>query len=279
MSTVVDSKTTLVALQGLRSANADINKASERLATGLRINKAGDDPAGFGKASALRAEIGSYVQVKKNINQALGDLDKVGGALTTISDFLVEMRSIALAASTETSSGLKTAYKNSFDELANAINDVTTRTKFSDTAVLSVGGSKTVQVDINSGDTKSLAFTTVDKAALGSSSLKIGSINLADASFPTGAMSAVDAAINSVSTELAKVGGYQRSLEYSIDLADANILSRTTQYRDIMDADLAVEATNLAAARIRQDASTAVLAQANSMNRTITDYLLSGAMG
>jgi flagellin len=279
MSIVVDSKTTLVALQGLRSANADINKASERLATGLRINKAGDDPAGFGKASALRAEIGSYVQVKKNINQALGDLDKVGGALTTISDFLVEMRSIALAASTETSSGLKTAYKNSFDELANAINDVTTRTKFSDTAVLSVGGSKTVQVDINNGDTKSLAFTAVDKAALGSSSLKIGSIDLAAASFPTGAMSAVDAAINSVATELAKVGGYQQSLEYSIDLADANILSRTTQYRDIMDADLAVEATNLAAARIRQDASTAVLAQANSMNRTITDYLLSGAMG
>jgi flagellin-like hook-associated protein FlgL len=77
---------------------------------------------------------------------------------------------------------------------------------------------------------------------------------------------------------LATVGGYQKSLESSSEIADANILSKTSQYRDIMDADLAAEATNLAAARIRQDASTAVLAQANSMNRTITDYLLNGAL-
>ena len=75
------------------------------------------------------------------------------------------------------------------------------------------------------------------------------------------------------------VGGYQSALEGSLDLADSNIIAKSSQYGTIMDADLALEATNMAAARIRQDSATAVLAQANSMNRTIADYLLNGAIG
>ena len=275
MSTVIDSKTTLVGLQGLRSANADINKASERLATGLRINKAGDDPAGFGKASSLKAQIGSFVQVKKNISGAISDLDKVGGALTNISDFLVEMRTMAMAAASETDTGILAAYQASFAELRTGINQLAANTKFGDDAVLSAAStSKKVQVGINSGDVKTMAFTAATATAL-----SINSLSLATAAGAGSALTALDSAIETVSSRLATVGGYQASLEVSSELADADILSRTTQYRDIMDADLAVEATNLAAARIRQDASTAVLAQANSMNRTITDYLLSGAMG
>ncbi len=272
MSTVVESKTTLVALQGLRSANADINKSAERLATGLRINKAGDDPAGFGKAAALKAEIGSYVQVKKNINSAINDLDKVGGALTSMSDYLVEMRSIALAASSETETGIKAAYQESFSQLRTAINEIAANTKFGDDAVLSAASTtKTVQTGINQSDVKSMSFTAATSTALA-----INSIDLAATT--VGSVAALDAAIDTISSRLATVGGYQKSLESSSEIADSNILSKTSQYRDIMDADLAAEATNLAAARIRQDASTAVLAQANSMNRTITDYLLNGAL-
>jgi flagellin len=74
---VVDSKVALAALQGLRQANTDMNRSAERLATGLRINQAGDDPAGLGRASILKAEIGSYNQVKRNIGSALSDLSKV----------------------------------------------------------------------------------------------------------------------------------------------------------------------------------------------------------
>jgi flagellin len=275
MSTVVDSKTTLVALQGLRSANADMNKASERLATGLRINKAGDDPAGFGKASALKAQIASFAQVKKNISGAVSDLDKVGGALTSITDFLVEMRTLAMSAASETDTGILAAYNASFVELRTGINQIAANTKFGDEAVLSTApASKSVQIGINSGDVKTMAFSAATAGAL-----SITGLSLATSGGASSALTALDSAIETVSSRLATVGGYQASLEVSSELADSEILSRTTQYRDIMDADLAVEATNLAAARIRQDASTAVLAQANSMNRTITDYLLSGAMG
>jgi flagellin len=274
MSTVVESKTTLVALQGLRSANADINRSAERLATGQRINNAGDDPAGFGKAAVLKAEIGSFAQVKKNISQSINDLSKVGDALLNMSDYLVEMRSVALASASLSSSetGALAAYQETIDELVQGIKDIAKNTTFAGDAVIAgTGSSKTIQVGIDSGDTKALSFTQLSAAGLG-----ISSITLVAGSASN--VATIDTAINKVTKELAQVGGYQRSLESANELADSNILAKTGQYRDIMDADLAAEATNLAAARIRQDSAAAVLAQANSMNRTITDYLLNGAL-
>jgi flagellin len=274
MSTVVESKTTLVALQGLRSANADINRSAERLATGQRINNAGDDPAGFGKAAVLKAEIGSFAQVKKNISQSINDLSKVGDALLNMSDYLVEMRSVALASASLSSSetGTLAAYQETIDELVQGIKDIAKNTTFAGDAVIAgTGSSKTIQVGIDSGDTKSLSFTQLSAAGLG-----ISSITLVAGSASN--VATIDTAIDKVTKELAQVGGYQRSLESANELADSNILAKTGQYRDIMDADLAAEATNLAAARIRQDSATAVLAQANSMNRTIADYLLNGAL-
>jgi flagellin len=109
--------------------------------------------------------------------------------------------------------------------------------------------------------------------------MAIDTVALLTATGAASAMAAVESAIDIVAGNLAKVGGLQKSLETSSDLADSNILSRSAQYGDIMNADLALEASNLAAAKIRQDASTAVLAQANSMNRNIADYLLNGALG
>lgn len=74
-------------------------------------------------------------------------------------------------------------------------------------------------------------------------------------------------------------GGYQNSLQFTADFVDNTILNKTVQYRELTDSNMALEVTNLAAARIRQDASSAVMAQANTMNRAMADYLLKGALG
>lgn len=270
---VVDSSVTLVALQGLRQANADINKSAERLATGLRINQAADDPAGYGKASKLKAEIGSYYQVKRNISEGLSALGKVTDGLSTIADYLVEMRSISLAASAETDTDVISNYQDLLDEYVNSINDIAENTKWGDDSVLDgTSTSESVQTGIDSGDQKDLTFASVSAGALSVSAITLSSGG-------ANGISAIDSAIDTVAAKLAQVGGYQKSLEGSLDLADSNILSKSSQYGSVMNADLALEATNLAAARIRQDSATAVLAQANSMNRTIADYLLNGAIG
>jgi len=275
MSTVVDSRTTLVALQGLRSANSDAAKASERLATGLKVNRAGDDPSGLAKATALKAEIASHGQAKKNIGVALGQLGDVTTAVSTILDYLTEMRTLAVAAAGESDSAVRTNYQSQFSELITGIGEAVAATKFAGSSALSGGLITAVQVGINSTlSSKALTFSDASASALGVSALTVGAT--ADAS---SAIGTIDSAIDTLGGHLARYGGYQKSLESYMDMADASILSKSSQYGEIMNTDLALEATNLAAAKIRQDSATAVLAQANSMNRNIADYLLNGALG
>ena len=274
MSTVIDSRTTLVALQGLRNANTDVARASERLSTGLRVNSAADDPAGVGKAATLKAEIGSYQQVKRNVNTALSDLGSVTDGLMSISDYLVEMRTIAVAAKSESDSTVRATYQAAFTELRQGITDIVTNTKFAGVSILNTGAAQSVQIGINAADVKTFTVSATTPAVLA-----ISASTVATSAGAGSAIAAVESAIDTVAGRLAKVGGIQNSLEYSLDLADNEILSKSSQYGNIMNADIALEATNLAAAKIRQDSATAVLAQANSMNRNIADYLLNGALG
>ena len=270
----VDSRTTLVAMQGLKSANADASRATERLATGLRVVRASDDPAGIGKAATLKSDITSFMQAKKNINSAVGDMQKVTDSLNSILDYLGEMRTIAIASSSETDTNVQATYNTQFTELVQGINDLAEDTLFADKTVLGAQvGSVTVQVGIATTSTKVLTFSAASATTLGiaSSSVTAGGV--------AAAISAVAVAINTVSGNLAKYGGYESSLYNYSDMADSAILSKTSQYGDIMNADLALEASNLASAKIRQDAATAMMAQANSMNRNIADYLLNGAIG
>lgn len=269
----VDSTTTLVALQGLKSANADAAKASQRLATGLKVVRASDDPAGVGKAAQLKAEVASYMQAKKNINAAVGDMQKVTDGINGILDYLSEMRTLALAAVGENVATVKTALKTQFNELVQGITDIAENIEFAEKKTLgSAAGNVTVQVGITASATKVLTFSSATAGALSLSGLDLSSA-------PSAALTAVETAIGTVSSQLAKYGGYESSLLNSSDIADSAILSKTSQYGNIMNADLALEASNLASAKIRQDAATAVLAQANSMNRNIADYLLNGAIG
>ena len=270
----VDSRTTLVAMQGLKSANADAARATERLATGLRVVRASDDPAGIGKAATLKSDITSFMQAKKNINSAVGDMQKVTDSLNSILDYLGEMRTIAIASSSETDVDVQATYNTQFTELVQGINDLAEDTLFADKTVLGAEvGSVTVQVGIATTSTKVLTFSAASATTLGiaSSSVTAGGV--------AAAISAVAVAINTVSGNLAKYGGYESSLFNYSDMADSAILSKTSQYGAIMNADLALEASNLASAKIRQDAATAMMAQANSMNRNIADYLLNGAIG
>jgi len=273
-TTAVGTQSTLAALDGLRSANRDSAKASERLATGLRINRAADDPAGIGRAATLKAEIGSFEMVKKSLNKNLSELTTVSDGLNSITDYLVEMRTIALAAASESSDTVRATYDDALQELKTGISEIVSDVKFNGVAVLGTGAAQTIQTGITATDTKSATIASVSATALSINATSANTVAAAGL-----AITSLDTAINTVANVLAKVGGIQKSLEFSVDFADSSILAKSSQFGDIMNADMAKEATNLAAARIRQDSATAVLAQANSMNRNIADFLLKGALG
>lgn len=279
----VETKTALIALQGMRSASADMAKATERLATGKRINQAADDPAGNAQAVRLKADISSFDVVKRGLAKTDSELGQLNDSLNAISGFLVEMRSLALLAASETDTDAKGVYKESFDQFVNNIRDALASAKIGGKSVFdqttadeTTASLVSVQSGIFATDTKSLSFKGL--ATTAGALATVASVDLSADTF-TSAATAIDAAIVTVSKELSKVGGYQNSIQFASDYVDSTVLNKSIQLSQVMDADFAQEATNLAAARIRQDASTAVLAQANSMSRTVADFLLKGAMG
>ncbi len=131
------------------------------------MNRAGDDPAGLAKASTLKAEIASFGQVKKNINSALSELGGVTSGISTILDYLTEMRTLAVAASGESSEAVRASYASQFTELIAGIDEVTKAVKFNGVAAIGLGaGATAVQVGINATDVKSLTFSAASASAL-----------------------------------------------------------------------------------------------------------------
>jgi flagellin len=160
------------------------------------------------------------------------------------------------------------------------LKDVIDTTKIAGKAVFASAASVSVTAQTgitSSGSSKTLTFGGLKTTSAGALAA-VAALNIATTATAT-SLSAIDTAIAAVSTEVAKVGGYQNSIQFASDYVDSTVLNKSIQLSQVMDADIAQEASNLAAARIRQDASTAVLAQANSMSRTVADFLLKGAMG
>ncbi len=264
--------TPYTALRALRTAVADSAQASERISTGLRINRASDDPAGLVQANQLAVDIGGYTQVKSNVATALTYVEQVDDSLTSIADILASMKALALSSMSASSDSVRSTYNTAFLAYMDDLDTIASATTINDDSVLDgTSTSVKIQVGINSGDTKTLTFWNT---STGSSGLNISSLSIDSATNAATAYSSLDTPIDTVDARLVAVGAYETSLGYIGDFVDNMILNSTTAYDNVMSSDLAAETANLAAAEIRQNSATAMVAQANSLNQDLVDYLL-----
>lgn len=270
------SSTNMAALYSANAANkwADAaTTASERISTTYRINRSSDDPSGMMVATALSTDLGSYNRTLDNIHNGIAAVQKVDASLTSIASYLTEMRTLAVtAASTSTASTLSTL-QTSFDNYRSDITSVATYTTLNGSSLMD--GSTTsvsVQVGIDAGDSRSLSFSSATASALGLSSLDIST----DAST---AISTIDSALVTIQNYQSLVGAHEKLLGYRETLSNDMVLSLTSAYGNVMDADVAAETTNLATYQIREQAASAVVAQANTITKEMVAYLLKGVTG
>jgi flagellin len=132
-----------------------------------------------------------------------------------------------------------------------------------------------VQTGINASETKTLTFFNMSTSSLGLSSLDLST----STSTASTAITGIDSAMDTTSGYLTSVGAYENALNFTSDLASSSIQNKSSQYGNIMNADMAAEATNLAAAQIQQSSAAAMVAQGNMMNREMVSYLLRGYTG
>ena len=265
----------LIAQRNLAVTAASLGKSVEKLSSGLRINRAADDAAGLGISETLRAQVRGLNQASRNAQDAISMVQTAEGALNEVHAMLQRIRELAVQYNNGTNSAAsKASIKAEVEQLADAIGKVASQTKFNGVSLLSgTGSTVTFQVGANGGETLDVTFGGLD-AGVADVSAFVASANVS-AVFGTGTatISAIDTAINYVSTMRGGFGAAQNRLEHtinSLNVAAENLAASESRIRDL---DVAAEMVNFTKLQILQQAGTAILAQANQAPQSVLALL------
>jgi flagellin len=265
----------LYALRGLSGATDLLTRTTRRLSTGLRIESASDDPAGFVFAQNLRTRlrsleaINSYNQSSRSLVQTAED------GLATIVDHLQTIRTLAVSSSNGSlTTADRAANQTQLASLRTEITSIANNTFFNAKSLLSgsfASGTATIrfQVGVDSGNTITLNIRTVTAAALG-----IATINVSTQGGATSALTRVDSAINISNDESASLGAVDNRLESAGTFLDLQVENHQNAIGGVEDADLAGETVQFALAQVLRQTSAAALAQANVYPQNILSVIL-----
>jgi len=254
----------------LTSNNANASKSLEKLSSGLKINRAGDDAAGLAISEKMRGQIRGLDMASKNAQDGISLIQTAEGALNETHSILQRMRELAVQGASDTNTAEdRTAIQTEVDALVNEIDRISTTTEFNTQKLLSGGIDNTIfQIGANSGQTITIAISDMGAGNLGVDALTIDTNANANA-----ALVAIDAAISKVSTQRSELGAVQNRLEHTINnlgTASENLTGAESRIRDV---DMAKEMMEFTKNNILTQAAQAMLAQANQQPQGVLQLL------
>jgi len=259
----------------LSNTNAAVSSSLQKLSSGLRINSAQDDPAGYAIANSFKASVASMQVASQNANQANSMLQTADGAYSQINDILVQMKSLATeAASGQESPTNRTSLQNEFSDLQNEIDKIANSTQYGSSSLINGTLTSAVTFQVGASNTTDNQIgLTFDNAR--ASDLKVDTLNIggSDSSGATAAMDAIDTALTSINSFMGDVGSYQTQLQYTINNLTTSMQNYTASTSTIEDVDMASEVSNMTKNQILQQSAMAMLAQANSQPQSILKLL------
>jgi flagellin len=266
----------LMASAAASSVNKSLETSMNRLSTGMRINTASDDAAGVAIASRLTSEIRGTNQAIRNAMDGQALIDTAEGAHNEIVNILQRMREIAVQAGNDTNDADdRDNLQAEVDQLVDEIDRIATVTTWAGINLLDATGGASGTFTFQVGARTTADSDTIDVAisSMTSSSLSVGALTLASNGSALTTIDAIDAAIQTVNAQRADLGAYSNRLDNTV----ANLTNISTNLEAgrsrIQDADFAAESTNLAKSQILQQASTAMLAQANASKQGVLSLL------
>jgi len=251
------------------SANNAQMKSMEKLSSGLRINKAGDDAAGLSISEKMRGQIRGLEQASRNSQDGISLIQTAEGALNETHAILQRMRELSVQAATGTlNTDDKAAIKAEGDELLAEIDNIAGNTKFNGIALISSSAASIdIQIGANAGEKLALDLS---KAKADSGTLTITAI---DVSAGTASTTLIDAAIKAVNEARSYLGANQNRLEHTINNLNTTAENLTSSESRIRDVDMAKEIMEQTKNSILSQASQAMLAQANQQPQGVLQLL------
>jgi flagellin len=265
----------LNAQRNLTGTKAGLDKSLERLSSGYRINRAGDDAAGLAISENLRAQIRGLKQASRNAQDGVSLVQVAEGSLNEISSILIRLRELSVQSASDTIGPVERQFLNvEYDQLVSEIDRVADGTEFNGTQLLSGTGSiLDFQVGTrNDPNIDRLSFDA-SKADANSAALGVNLTSVADKASAQNSLSAIDQAIVSVSAMRADFGAIQNRLTSTISNLAVSVENMSAANSRIRDVDVAEETAEMTRNNILLQAGTSVLAQANSSAQTALGLL------
>jgi len=254
----------LNAFNALNAINSKIGVHQLRLASGKRINSAADDPAGYTISAKLKARSRSLSAALNNVGEAKNVLAVAEGGLQNINNILVSMKEKVIQAGNGSYGTTEmNAIVTQLTDMLKEIDDVIAETKFNGTKLLDANFvNKVIQTGADGGENITVSLS----AAIDSADFGLNGLTSADlqGSNITTTLNSLDSAINTVSTELQKIGSLVQRLDVKESTLQVAITNTEAAASRIVDADIAKEQLEMTKLQILKQTAMVQLTQANS---------------
>ena len=260
------------ASRNLGISNGNLGKSLEKLSSGYRINRAGDDAAGLVISQKLRAEVSGLRQATRNAQDGISFAQTAEGALSEVHNMLGRMRDLAVQAANDTNdAAARDAIKSEVDALASEIDRIGTDTTFSGASVFSATALNFQVGSEGAGNQIQVTVGVLDAADMDGEDLTALDVDTAANSRTS--IEAIDTAISFVSTLRGDLGAAQNRFESVINNLQVTTENLSASESRIRDTDMAAEMVAFTKNQILQQAGTAMLGQANSIPQGILRLL------
>lgn len=262
---IMTNELVLSAQRHLENTGQRLDSTMQKLASGSRINRASDDPAGLAISDTMNAEIRSLSAAARNAHDGISLIQIYEGGTNEINNMMLRIRELAMQAASDTvGERERTMLNNEVTQLTEEITRVARTTKFSGAELLS-GAVVEMEFQVgtnNDPEVDRIRFAPGD-ANLTAEALGIADVDISEKEGAQESLAALDSAISSVNEVRARVGAAQSRLNTTVQaqlIYQENLMAARSRIRDT---DVAVESANLAKETILRQAGVAVLAQAN----------------
>ncbi|SNS18408.1 flagellin [Anaerovirgula multivorans] len=249
------------------------SKSLEKLSSGFRINRAGDDAAGLSISEKMRGQIRGLNQASRNAQDGISLIQTVEGNLNEVHSILQRMRELSVQAANDTNETEdRTAITQELSSLTVEIDRIANATEFNKKKLLD-GSITDINLQIGANADPAANGLIINFTAMDSGSLGIGALNVDTYANATAAITAIDTAVEQVSMVRSNLGAVQNRLEHTINNLDNAAENLQAAESRIRDADMAKEMMEFTKNNVLIQAATAMLAQGNQAPESVLQLL------
>ena len=247
-------------------------KATEKLSSGYKINRAADDAAGLAISEKMRRQIRGLTQASANAQDGISCVQTAEGALAEVHDMLQRMNELAVQASNGTQTDTDRGYLDAeVQQLKTEIDRVATTTTFNEQSLLNgTFNNIALQVGAENQDEQRIK---VSIGNMNCATIGVGGTTIATQAGANTAIDEIKSALANVSSQRSQLGAVQNRLEHTIKNLDNVVENTTSAESAIRDTDMATQMVTYSNNNILAQAGTAMLAQSNQANQNVLSLL------